>query len=442
LTLGQTLLQLIVVFILVFLNAFFVAAEFAMVRIRSSRLSQLVEEGNPKATVAQQVISHLDAYLSATQLGITLASLGLGWLGEPTIAKLIDQPLSWMGVPSIAVPTIAFTLAFLVITFLHIIIGELAPKSLAIHRSEETVLRISRPLILFYKLMYPFIQILNASANRLLKWIGIEPATEGQLAHTEEEIRILVNESHQSGFIDQTEMALLDSIFEFSDRIAREIMIPRVEMVTIDVNEPQDEILKIVQEEQLTRYPVSDGDKDHIIGFVHIKDIYLKRTRNERYTIGDLVRKVIFVPEAMEISTVLKQMQKQRTQIAIVVDEYGGTAGLVTLEDIIEELVGEIHDEFDLEELPPIQKVNDAYSVEGLVLVEEINDLLGTNIDDENIETIGGWMYSLLQKQPEVGDSVEIGGYTFTIEVLDDNRIERIKIQKQPVNESSEVNVQ
>jgi CBS domain containing-hemolysin-like protein len=219
-------------------------------------------------------------------------------------------------------------------------------------------------------------------------------------------------------------------------------MIPRVEMVTIDVNEPQDEILKIVQEEQLTRYPVSDGDKDHIIGFVHIKDIYLKRTRNERYTIGDLVRNVIFVPEAMEISTVLKQMQKQRTQIAIVVDEYGGTAGLVTLEDIIEELVGEIHDEFDLEELPPIQKVNDAYSVEGLVLVEEINDLLGTNIDDENIETIGGWMYSLLQKQPEVGDSVEIGGYTFTIEVLDDNRIERIKIQKQPVNESSEVNVQ
>lgn len=403
-----------------------------MVKIRSSRLAQLVEEGNKKAKVAQTITKNLDAYLSATQLGITLASLGLGWIGEPTIAQLIEKPLSTFGVPQIAVHTIAFIIAFVAITILHIVLGELAPKSLAIHRAEETVMKVAKPMVLFYKAMYPFIWILNRTANEVLKWIGIEPAKEGELAHTEEEIRILMNQSFRSGLIDNTEMALFDNIFEFSDRISREIMVPRVDMITIDIEDSHEEIIEKIDSVRHTRYPVSQGDKDHIIGYVHVKDLYLQINRDDEFSIQSIMRRVVMVSEAAEISAVLKQMQKNRTQIALVVDEYGGTAGLITTEDIIEELVGEIRDEFDNEELPPVQKTKDGYSVEGRVLVEEINSLLGTDIDDVNVDTIGGWMYSILSQQPERGDSAKKHGFLFTIEKMEDNRIERINIQRLP----------
>lgn len=414
------------------MNGFFVAAEFAMVKIRSSRLAQLVEEGNRKAKIAQKITENLDAYLSACQLGITLASLGLGWVGEPAVARLIEKPLENLGVSQVAIHTIAFIIAFSMITFLHIVLGELAPKSLAIQRTEGTVLNVVRPLVWFQRLMYPFIWVLNGTANAMLKWAGIEPAKAGELAHTEEEIRILVSQSHKSGLIDNTEMTLFDNIFEFSERIAREIMVPRVDMVTIDVNDTHEDVVRKIEQEHHTRYPVTQGDKDHIIGFVHIKDLYLQMNRNEDFSIKKILRSVIMVSEAAEISSVLKEMQKNRSQIAVVVDEYGGTAGLITMEDIIEELVGDIHDEFDNEEIPEIQKTNDGYSVEGRVLLKEINDLLGTEIDDVDVDTLGGWMYSVLSKKPVKGDTVQKEGYLFTIEKIDENRIERIGIRRLP----------
>jgi CBS domain containing-hemolysin-like protein len=414
------------------MNGFFVAAEFAMVKIRSSRLAQLVEEGNRKAKIAQKITENLDAYLSACQLGITLASLGLGWVGEPAVARLIEKPLENLGVSQVAIHTIAFIIAFSMITFLHIVLGELAPKSLAIQRTEGTVLNVARPLVWFQRLMYPFIWVLNGTANAMLKWLGIEPAKAGELAHTEEEIRILVSQSHKSGLIDNTEMTLFDNIFEFSERIAREIMVPRVDMVTIDVNDTHEDVVRKIEQEHHTRYPVTQGDKDHIIGFVHIKDLYLQMNRNEDFSIKKILRSVIMVSEAAEISSVLKEMQKNRSQIAVVVDEYGGTAGLITMEDIIEELVGDIHDEFDNEEIPEIQKTNDGYSVEGRVLLKEINDLLGTEIDDVDVDTLGGWMYSVLSKKPVKGDTVQKEGYLFTIEKIDENRIERIGIRRLP----------
>mgnify|MGYP003935219703 FL=1 len=403
-----------------------------MVKIRSSRLAQLVEEGNRKAKIAQKITENLDAYLSACQLGITLASLGLGWVGEPAVARLIEKPLENLGVSQVAIHTIAFIIAFSMITFLHIVLGELAPKSLAIQRTEGIVLNVARPLVWFQRLMYPFIWLLNGTANAMLKWVGIEPAKAGELAHTEEEIRILVSQSHKSGLIDNTEMTLFDNIFEFSERIAREIMVPRVDMVTIDVNDTHEDVVRKIEQEHHTRYPVTQGDKDHIIGFVHIKDLYLQMNRNEDFSIKKILRSVIMVSEAAEISSVLKEMQKNRSQIAVVVDEYGGTAGLITMEDIIEELVGDIHDEFDNEEIPEIQKTNDGYSVEGRVLLKEINDLLGTEIDDVDVDTLGGWMYSVLSKKPVKGDTVQKEGYLFTIEKIDENRIERIGIRRLP----------
>lgn len=429
---GLTVFNLALVIFLVFLNGFFVAAEFAMVKIRASRLAQLVEEGNKKAKVAQVLTNKLDSYLSATQFGITLASLGLGWVGEPAIADLIKGPLAQIGIPDIAIHTVSFVIAFAVITFLHIIVGELAPKSLAIQRAEGTVMNVARPMILFYKIMFPFIWLLNATANKLLRWAGIEPAKEGELAHTEEEMRILMNQSHRSGLIDNTEMALFDNIFEFSDRIAREIMVPRIDMVTIDINDSHEEILQKIDEDRHTRYPVSNQDKDHIIGYIHVKDLYLQLSRNEQFSIQNILRNVSMVSEAAEISAVLKQMQKNRTQITIVVDEYGGTAGLITTEDIIEELVGDIRDEFDQEELPEVLKTKDGFSIEGRVLLEEVNDLLGTEIDDVDVDTIGGWMYSMLSKKPEKGDQVEKAGYMFIIDEMDENRVERISIVRLP----------
>lgn len=426
---GLTLFNLFLVIFLVFLNGFFVAAEFAMVKIRASRLSQLVAEGSRRAKIAQQVTNHLDAYLSACQLGITLSSLGLGWIGEPAIAELLLAPLGALGVPSVAVHTISFIIAFSIITFLHIVLGELAPKSLAIHRAEGTVLAVARPLVWFYKIMYPFIWLLNGTANLMLRMFGITPAKEGELAHTEEEIRILMTQSHKSGLIDNTEMALFDNIFEFSDRIAREIMVPRIDMVTLDIDDSQEAIRQIIETERHTRYPVAQGDKDHILGFVHVKDLYLQLDQNQPFSIRNILRKVIMVSEAAEISSILKRMQKNKTQIAVVVDEYGGTAGLITMEDIMEELVGEIQDEFD-NELAPIIKTQVGYSVEGRVLIDEINDLLGIDLDQDEVDTIGGWMYAVLAKTPAEGDSVQKADYQFVIEKMEDHRIERISIEK------------
>lgn len=426
---GLTLFNLFLVIFLVFLNGFFVAAEFAMVKIRASRLSQLVAEGSRRAKIAQQVTKHLDAYLSACQLGITLSSLGLGWIGEPAIAELLLAPLGALGVPSVAVHTISFIIAFSIITFLHIVLGELAPKSLAIHRAEGTVLAVARPLVWFYKIMYPFIWLLNGTANLMLRMFGITPAKEGELAHTEEEIRILMTQSHKSGLIDNTEMALFDNIFEFSDRIAREIMVPRIDMVTLDIDDSQEAIRQIIETERHTRYPVAQGDKDHILGFVHVKDLYLQLDQNQPFSIRNILRKVIMVSEAAEISSILKRMQKNKTQIAVVVDEYGGTAGLITMEDIMEELVGEIQDEFD-NELAPIIKTQVGYSVEGRVLIDEINDLLGIDLDQDEVDTIGGWMYAVLAKTPAEGDSVQKADYQFVIEKMEDHRIERISIEK------------
>ncbi|WP_407702098.1 hemolysin family protein [Tumebacillus lacus] len=423
-------LNLALVLFLVFLNGFFVAAEFAMVRIRQSRVQQLVEEGNRKALRAQRVLKHLDAYLSATQLGITLASLGLGWIGEPAIAQLIEPPLTALGVPILAVHTVAFVIAFAVITFLHIVLGELAPKSLAIHRPEVTVMFTAWPMIAFHKIMYPFIWFLNGTANLLLRSLGIMPATEGELAHTEEEIRMLVSQSHRSGLIDQTEMALFDSVFDFSERIAREIMVPRIDMVTLDINDSRDEVLAKIRREQHTRFPVTREDKDHVLGFIHIKDFYLRLDDGKPFDLQKVLRRIIVVSESAEISIVLREMQKHRTQMAIVVDEFGGTAGLITMEDIIEELVGEIRDEFDIDEIPPVQTTPEGYLVEGRVLVDEINDLLRIRLNNEEVDTIGGWVYGTLGRTPEQGEIVEAEGYRFRVEELEGHRVERVRISK------------
>ncbi|NLP42062.1 MAG: HlyC/CorC family transporter [Veillonellaceae bacterium] len=428
--LAAIVFNIVLVFFLVALNGFFVAAEFAMVKVRSTRLDTLIMEGNARAKYAKNITDHLDSYLSACQLGITLASLGLGWVGEPAVGAMIEPALTSLGLPSDVIHTISFAIAFSIITALHIIIGELAPKSLAIQKSEGVTLWTAMPLIGFYKLMYPFIWVLNAISNKLLGVFGVEVVGEHQAAHTEEEIRILMEESHKQGYIDQTELTFVDNIFNFAERHAREVMIPRTDMVCLYVQNSFEENLEIALTEELTRYPLCNEDKDNIIGFIHIKDLLSAAARGQHPNIRDLVRSVVAVPESMAISDLLKLLQKDRAQLAIVVDEFGGTAGLVTVEDILEEIVGEIQDEFD-EERPLIENRGpDEHSVDGKLLIEEVNNALGLKLDSETFDTMGGWIYSRIEMPPQVNQKIVHEGHEFIIEEVDNRRVNRVLIRK------------
>ncbi|MBP3961359.1 hemolysin family protein [Paenibacillus lignilyticus] len=424
-------LNLLLIVFLVFLNGFFVAAEFAMVKVRSSRIDSLALDGNRRAHFASRLTSNLDAYLSACQLGITLASLGLGWVGEPAIAAMLEPVLEKFHFSPVAIHTIAFIIAFTIITVLHIVLGELAPKTFAIRKAETVTMWTAMPLIGFHKIMYPFIYLLNGTANWLLMRVGIEPAAEHESAHTEEEIRILMKESHKSGLIDNTELTLVDNIFDFAETHAREIMIPRTEMTCLYANLTFDENQAIALKEMHTRYPVCDGDKDNIIGFVHIKDL-LKVTHQGLLDIRTITRPMTTVPDSMQISNLLKLMQKKKTQIAILIDEYGGTSGLVTLEDIMEEIVGEIQDEFD-EERPDIEPRDDqSHSINGMMLIEEVNSYFGLEIESDDYDTIGGWFYAQIENPPSKGQRVvHPDGFEFVIEETDHLRISRIIIRKQ-----------
>ncbi|TQR34033.1 hemolysin family protein [Brevibacillus brevis] len=423
-----SLFNLILVMILVLLNGFFVATEFAIVKVRESRIAQLAAEGNKRAVDVERVLHNLDAYLSACQLGITLASLGLGWLGEPAIAHLLHPVFRYFHLNETVVTSISFIIAFSLITFLHIVLGELAPKTLAIQYSEKVVLAVAKPIQLFYKIMYPFIQMLNWSASHFLGLfhISLEPHQE---AHTEEEIRILVNESHKSGLIDQTELMLVDNIFDFSETMAREIMVPRTDMVVLNLRDPFDENVKHVQNGRFTRYPVVDGDKDHVVGSLHIKDMLTGLLEGESHDLQTFMRPILTVPETISISRLLTMLQKQRGQMAIIIDEYGGTAGLVTLEDIMEEIVGDIQDEFD-DERPEVERSDGMLSLDGRMLLEEAGDYLDIELESSDVDTLAGWIYMQIDHPPRVGDRVREGKYEFIVGEVDHYRITRVYVKK------------
>jgi CBS domain containing-hemolysin-like protein len=426
-------LNLFLVAVLIGLTAFFVASEFAIVKVRSSRIDQLVAEGSEKAVAAQRIISNLDGYLSACQLGITITALGLGWLGEPTIVVLLNPVFNNFAVPESASHIISFIIAFGVITFLHVVIGELAPKTWAIQKAEQITLLTAKPLILFYKIMYPFIFTLNGSARFITRMFGLGTASEHEVAHSEEELRIILSESYESGEINQSELDYVNKIFEFDNRIAKEVMVPRTEIVSLEKDTPLKEIVRTVKEEGYTRYPVIEGDKDNILGLINIKEILTDCLSNEcpqDQPVPNYIKPIIRVIETIPIHNLLLKMQKERSHMAILIDEYGGTAGLVTAEDIIEEIVGEIQDEFDIDERPHVQKLGEEHFIfDAKLLINEFNDLLGTGLSDEEVDTIGGWMltqrYDLKQ-----GDSLTEGGYKITAKEMEGHHIFYVEVRR------------
>lgn len=421
------ILHLILILLLVLFNGFFVSVEYAMVKVRSGRIDTLIEEGSKKALAARAVLNNLDAYLSACQLGISLASLALGWLGAPVIETVAEPLFAGLGMGDTAVYVISLIISFMLIAVLHIVLGELAPKTIAVNKAETVLLLTSGIMNVFYKLMYPFIWVVNGLASILLRVFRLSPTSELATAHTEEEIRIIMQESNKSGLIDNTELTLVDNIFEFADTMAREIMIPRTEMICLNVHLSPQENVEIAFEGMRTRYPVCDGDKDHILGFIHIKDLI----KDGEAAFEKLIRPILTVPESIQISALLKVMQRAKTQIAVLIDEYGGTSGMVTLEDIMEEIVGEIQDEFD-EERPAIETLGeDEYSIDGLMLIEEINGTFGLHMETDDYDTIGGWLYSKLEvNPPQTGQSYEFDGHLFMVAETEQKRISRIKLMK------------
>lgn len=427
------LLNIFLLVLLIALTAFFVASEFAMVKVRTSRIDQLIAEGNKQALAAKKIVSNLDEYLSACQLGITINALGLGWLGEPTVERLLKPVFVKLDIQPSITHILTFVIAFSLITFLHVVIGELAPKTFAIQKAEAITLGFAKPLIWFYKVMYPFIWALNGSARFVTGLFGLKLVSEYEMAHSEEELRIILSESLKSGEINQSEYKYVDRIFEFDNRIAKEIMVPRTEIISLDENATLAEVLQIILNERYTRYPVTGGDKDNILGLINVKEILtdcIRKKCEDEKPVVQYIKPVIRVIETIPIHDLLLIMQKERSHMAILFDEYGGTAGLVTAEDILEEIVGEIRDEFDADELPFVQKIDkDHYVVDAKLLISETNDLLGINLSEDEVDTIGGWI--LTQKfDLEKGDSLEQDGYQFIIKEIEGHHILYIEIKK------------
>ncbi len=431
------LINLLLMVLLIAATAFFVAAEFAIVKVRDSRIEQLIQEGNKRAEAVRKVIHNLDGYLSACQLGITLTALGLGWIGEPAVSDVIEPVIHYLGLPAAVTEGLSFVIGFSVITFLHVVIGELAPKTLAIQLAEKVTLAISPILIRFYKIMYPAIWLLNGSARFIIKLMGLHAVSEHQQIHSEEEIRMILLQSHQGGEINQTELQLARNSLHFADRVAREIMVPRTDMVCLYTHLSWEENLKIITEEKYARYPVCDGDKDRIIGFVNTKDLCfsgltdLNKLNLEGFLKRSL-RKVMVATELTPIDQILKKMQRNRLQLAIVQDEYGGTAGLLTIEDILEEIVGEIQDEYD-EERQLIESLGQGrYSVDARMPIADFNLEFDLNLEAKGVFTLGGWFLEESHRRPEKGQTAQYKNLKFTISEMEQNTIRRIELTYPP----------
>ncbi|MBY0095221.1 hemolysin family protein [Mesobacillus maritimus] len=439
--------NLVWIAILIAFTAFFVVSEFAIVKVRSSRIDQLIEEGKRSASTAKKVISNLDEYLLACQLGITVTTLAIGWLGETTVARMLELVFRNVEILAGASYVLSIGIAFLLITFVHVVVGELAPKTLAVQKAEVVTLLTARPLTLFYKIMYPFIWVLKRSARILTRSVGLKTVSEHELAHSEEELRVILSESFKSGEINQSEFKYVNKIFEFDNRIAKEIMVPRTEIISMEQEDTLENFLNIVKEEKFTRYPIIDGDKDHVIGLVNLKEVMTDLISNpgvRNKTLADYCRPIIRVIDTIPIHDLLVKMQKDRIHMAILMDEYGGTSGLVTVEDILEEIVGEIRDEFDMDEVPMIQKMNDnQFIIDAKLLVTELNELLNIEIEEGEFDTVGGWMLTE-NFNVKQGDSLHFESYTFKILEMEEHHIKYIEVTKQeqqPTTLESNVNL-
>lgn len=417
---------------LVFLNGFFVAAEFAIVKVRSSQIEIQAKTGSQVAKITKSIIHHLDEYLAATQLGITLASLGLGWVGEEVMTKLVFNlfGLFHITVSGSFALNLGHFFAFIIITVLHIVFGELAPKTYAIQQPVRTSLFIALPLRFFYIVFRPFIWMLNGLANAILKLFGIETTNTNDAHHSSEELQYLLDQGKESGVLDSTEHELIKNVFDFNGRVAKNIMVPRTKISGVELHVNKDELLNHIIKEGYSRMPVYNDTMDKIVGIVQAKDILPLMVNQTDFNLQDIIRKPYFIPETKKINALLAELQLKRIQIAIVLDEFGGTAGMVTLEDIVEELVGEIQDEYD-EEKPIVERINATeFVVNALASIYDVNEELPHDLpEDGDFDTVSGWLGDIFGKIPEVGEQKEANGYNITVLKKSEQNIESVKLE-------------
>ncbi len=417
-TMNTTALEIIGVALLVIVNAFFVVAEFAIVKVRDTRIAELAANGRRRARVAYHIVNHLDAYLSATQLGVTVASLGLGWLGASAFTRIFDMAIN---------RTAAAIVAFVFVTFVTIIFGELVPKSVSIRKAERSTLLIALPLRWFYVTTRPVTWLMYISAAGLLKLFHIKPASERDLAHSEEELRMILEASQEVGHIDAVEQTLMRRALTFGDQRVTDIMVPRTEMVALPTAFTVSQAIKEIEETNHTRYPAYEDDVDNVVGYVHVKDLY---KAPQDGTLRRLLRPIGFIAETSNIEVALQRFQSTRTPLAIVVDEHGGTAGIVTIQDVVEELIGEVQDEFD-QEAPPVEERGDgAYSVDGAARVDYLEETLGLQVPEEGFPTLGGRVFEQLQRRPRVDDEVRVGNFHARVLEVDGMRIGRVLLTR------------
>jgi CBS domain containing-hemolysin-like protein len=424
-------INLLAALFLIVLNGFFVAAEFALVRTRETRIVQLEQEGSVQARVVHSALRDLDTYLSVCQVGITIASLALGWVGEPAMSALISPGLQALGITSEGIIEItAVILGFVVITYAHLVFGEQAPKYFAIQRAEATAMWLSRPLKLFMFLFRPLVWLVNASTNLILRPWGIRLGEEME-AHSEEELRIMIDSSTSSGVLDPQEHEYLNNVFDFGDTIAREVMVPRPDIEALPSDAPLEELVDRAAFGRYTRYPVYDDDLDHVLGAVHVKDLFrAAKEDGNGFDLSPLIRDCLVVPETKRIEEILREFQKRKLQMAIVIDEWGSVEGLVTIEDIVEELVGEIQDEFDEDEAAIEPLGNGTYAIDGRIPITDVNEYFKLDLPHEDFDTIGGYILGALGRPPEPGDTVEAEGVTLRVKNVDGPRVSTLTLER------------
>jgi CBS domain containing-hemolysin-like protein len=429
--------KLLAVMLLVMLNGFFVATEFALVKVRATQLEPFAAQGHKRAKMALHLARHLDEYLSACQLGITLASLGLGWIGEPVFADLLAPVFNLFNVESEKLRhSLSFGIGFSVITFLHIVVGEMAPKSVAIRLAMPTTLWIAHPMRWFYLAMYPFIWVLNHSALWLLRLAGLEPAHEGDAIHSEDELRLVLASSQKQLGASRFSRDIVQNALDLRQRVARDVMRPRQEITVLDLRSPSAECLEVAEK---SRFPLCDeGDPDRTRGVLHIKDLYaLRNTAQVGADLLPVARKIIYVPETARLEKLLRLFLDRKLHLAIVVDEYGGTVGLVTLENIVEELVGQIQDEFD-QEKPLLTRASEtSWEVAGALPLHELEELVGATLRAEGVTTTSGWVTHQLGGFPKMGDTMKVGDCDLRVEEMEGTRVARLRVTKRALPANS-----
>ncbi|MDX4039604.1 hemolysin family protein [Aliarcobacter skirrowii] len=433
--------MLLVALILVLLNGFFVLSEFAIVKVRRTKLEEFVKQGKRSASLALKMSNSLDTYLSATQLGITFSSLALGWIGEPALARLIESNVTFLADNPVLLHTISFIIAFSIVTFLHVVFGEIVPKSIAIAKAEVMVLYIARPLYIFWLVFYPLIRFFDIVAASILRALNVRPATEHELAHSEEELRIIVNESFKGGHIDSVESEIIKNAVDFSETVAKEIMTPRKDMICLNSEKSLEENIKRVISTKHTRYPYCNGGKDNIVGMIHSRDILNDVLESKKLDISKLVRPIIMVPENTSISSILTRMNKSRIHLALVVDEYGGTSGLITMDDILEEIIGETTDEHDPKDESILLIDENRYEFDGIVNIEKVEELLDIEFEKDELSavTIGGRILNLIGRLPIEGETIDDKDCTYKILAVNNNRITKILCEKKIKEEETKV---